>query len=73
MAETLLRRARKSTGLTISAVSRLTGLNESRLSRLECRQERIWGGDIQRLSGVILDLPPEAELLDSDRLARIAD
>lgn len=72
MSETVLRRARKSAGLTINAVSRLTGLDDSRLSRLECRQERIWKGDIRRLSEVIRDLPPADELLDSDRLARIA-
>lgn len=73
MNETILRSARKSAGLTVSCAARLTGIHRTRLHRMECRQEKIWPGDVQRLSKVIQDLPPADELLDSDRLARIAD
>ena len=68
---TILREHRDKAGMTLRALARATGIDNGRLSRLERRQERIWGGDISRLRKALPSLE-NVEIAGVDRLALLA-
>jgi transcriptional regulator with XRE-family HTH domain len=66
-----LKKLRMEHGYTLRSLAEATGIAHPRISRMENRLEKVWGGDVQRI-GEVLPLP-EGGITDADGYAKIAE